>query len=83
MGVGVGVGGYVGDGVGAPWALTSETASVDTLAMESETLWALWALTSATVSVDTSAVELQTLWALASATASVDTSARESWLRGR
>ena len=80
MGVGVGVGGYVGDGVGAPWALTSETASVDTLAMESETLWAL---TSATVSVDTSAVELQTLWALASATASVDASAMESGLRGR
>ena len=52
--VGDGVGGYVGGGVGAMWALASPTASVDTSEVESETLWAL---TSATASVDTSAVE--------------------------
>ena len=50
-GVGDSVGGYVGGGVGVPWALTSATASVNTSAMESETLWVL---TSATASVDTS-----------------------------
>ena len=61
--MGVGVGDYVSVDTsamdsGAPWTLTSETASVDTSAMELEDL-----LASASASVDTSAMESGAPWA--------------------